>query len=101
MSSTLDANAVRHIAHLARLKTSDEEVGLLAGQLTAILDYFAQLSELDTSDTPPTAHALPVSNVFREDRVCPCLDPKQALYNAPQQQDGFFRVPKVLDRGGE
>ena len=100
MSSRLDEEAVRHIAHLARLKTSEDEVALFAGQLTAILDYFAKLSELDTSDTRPTDHALGVSNVFREDRVSPGLDSQQALYNAPQQQDGFFRVPKVLDKNG-
>ena len=96
--STLDEETVRHVAHLARLKVSDEEVARYTEQLSSILRYVEQLRELDTSDTPPTSHPLPVANVFREDRVRDCLDAADALRNAPQHQDGFFRVPKVLDQ---
>jgi aspartyl-tRNA(Asn)/glutamyl-tRNA(Gln) amidotransferase subunit C len=98
MSATLDEGAVRHVAHLARLHISDDEVARFADQLSSILDYVAQLNELDTADTPPTAHPLPVVNVFREDEVRPGLEQSVALSNAPQRQDGFFQVPKVLDQ---
>ena len=98
MSSSLDEAAVRHVAHLARLKISDEEVRLYADQLSAVLGYVDQLNELDTTDVPPTTHAVPLSNVFRDDAVRASLSPGRALSNAPQQQDDFFRVPKVLDQ---
>jgi aspartyl-tRNA(Asn)/glutamyl-tRNA(Gln) amidotransferase subunit C len=98
MSSALDEGTVRHIAHLARLTMSDEEISLFAGQLSSILDYMAQLNELDTTGIAPTAHPLPLSNVFRDDEVCPSLDPDQALHNAPERHEGFFRVPRVLDQ---
>ena len=98
MSSSLDEAAVRHVAHLARLEISDEEVRRYADQLSAVLGYVDQLNELDTTDVPPTTHAVPLSNVFRDDAVRSSLGPERALSNAPQQQDGFFRVPKVLDQ---
>ncbi|MHC4698425.1 MAG: Asp-tRNA(Asn)/Glu-tRNA(Gln) amidotransferase subunit GatC [Planctomycetota bacterium] len=100
MSSSLDEAAVRHVAHLARLEISDEEVRRYADQLSAVLGYVDQLNELDTTDVPPTTHAVPLSNVFRDDAVRASLDAECALSNAPQQQDGFFRVPKVLDQEG-
>ncbi len=98
MSSSLDEAAVRHVAHLARLEISDEEVRRYADQLSAVLGYVDQLNELDTTDVPPTTHAVPLSNVFRDDAVRASLDAERALSNAPKQQDGFFRVPKVLDQ---
>ena len=97
MKPPLDEAAVRHVAHLARLKITDEEVARYAGQLSSVLGYMEQLNELDTKDVPPTAHPLPVSNVLRADQIRESLPQGQALHNAPQQQDGFFRVPKVLD----
>ena len=100
MTSTLDEATVRHVAHLARLWITDEEVARYAAQLSTILAYVEQLNELDTSGVEPTAHALPVANVFREDEVRPPLDAAQALDNAPDRQDDFFRVPKVLDQDG-
>ncbi len=98
MSSTLSQGTVRHVAHLARLEVSDAEVALFAEQLSAVLSYVEQLAEVDTSDTPPTAHARPMSNVFREDRVRASLDPTEALHNAPRQKDSLFCVPRVLDQ---
>jgi aspartyl-tRNA(Asn)/glutamyl-tRNA(Gln) amidotransferase subunit C len=100
MSSSLDEEAVRHVAHLARLEITDEEVARYGEQLSQILRYMEHLNELDTTDIPPTAHALPVSNVFREDEVqtTSSLDPSRALKNAPDRQEDFFRVPKVLDQ---
>ena len=98
MASRLDEAAVRHVAHLARLKITDAEAALFASQLSKVLDYVAQLNKLDTKDVTPTAHALPLSNVFRDDVVRPCWTPDQALHNAPDRHEGFFRVPKVLDQ---
>ena len=98
MASTLDEAAVRHVAHLARLRITDEEVARYAAQLSTILRYVEQLNELDTTGVEPTAHALGVSNVFRDDTVRPSLDAARALSNAPDRQDDFFRVPKVLDQ---
>jgi aspartyl-tRNA(Asn)/glutamyl-tRNA(Gln) amidotransferase subunit C len=94
----IDEAQVRHIALLARLKPSDEEVQVFSGQLSAILDYVEQLNEVDTTDVPPTAHALPVSNVFRPDEPHTPLTPDAALANAPQRDGSFFAVPKVLDQ---
>ena len=101
MPSSLDEDAVRHIAHLARLKVTDEEIARYAGQLSKILGYMEQLNELDTTGIEPTAHPLPVSNVFREDVERTTLTQDEALANAPRQQDTFFSVPKVLDQGSE
>lgn len=98
MASSLDEAAVRQVARLARLKISDAEAALFASQLSKVLEYVEQLNELDTRDVPPTAHPLPVSNVFRDDVVRPSLTPEEALHNAPDRHDGFFRVPKVLDQ---
>lgn len=98
MRSVLDEAAVRHVALLARLEVSDEEVKRYAEQLSAVLGYVDQLNEVDTTNVPPTAHAHRISNVLREDAVRPSLDPDQALANAPQQQNGFFKVPKVLEQ---
>lgn len=88
---------VEHVAKLARLEVSEEEKVLFARQLSAILSYMDQLKELDTTGVEPTATVLPAANVFREDEVRPSLPREQALANAPEQVDGFFRVPKILE----
>jgi aspartyl-tRNA(Asn)/glutamyl-tRNA(Gln) amidotransferase subunit C len=90
---------VRHVAMLSRLRPSDEEVRLLGEQLSSILSYVGQLNEVETTDVPPTAHAVPVSNVFRPDTPHQPLSPDAALANAPQRDGNFFAVPKVLDQG--
>ncbi len=87
---------MRHVALLARLKPDDEEVARLADELSAILAYMGRLDELDTTDVPPTAHAVPMVNVWREDKSSASLGVEVVLANAPQSQNGFFRVPKVL-----
>ncbi|MBI1825715.1 MAG: Asp-tRNA(Asn)/Glu-tRNA(Gln) amidotransferase subunit GatC [Planctomycetes bacterium] len=94
----LDIETVRHVAHLARLRISDEEAALYAAQLSKIVAYVDQLNEVDTSNVEPTAHPLPLMNVWREDNPTPSWTPQQALQNAPQSQNNFFRVPKVLDQ---
>lgn len=98
MAGAISEEEVRHISMLARLKPSDEEVSRFSEQLSAILAYMEQLNEVDTTDVPPTAHALPVHNVFREDRPGLSLAPDQALANAPQREGNFFAVPKVLEQ---
>lgn len=98
MSARIDEQEVLHVAHLSRLKLTTEEIGRLSAELSTILDYVDQLNRLNTDGVEPTAHPLPVRNVFREDRVGESLDPQEALSNAPQREQTFFRVPKVLDQ---
>jgi len=89
---------VRHIATLARLKLSDAEVESFTRELAAILAYVDTLREVDVTCVEPTAHAVGAHNVFRDDAAQPSLGENMALANAPQRQNGFFRVPKVLDQ---
>jgi aspartyl-tRNA(Asn)/glutamyl-tRNA(Gln) amidotransferase subunit C len=88
---------VAHVAKLARLDLSEDEKGTFARQLSAILTHIDQLKEVDTTGVEPTATVLPTENVFREDEVRPSLTPEQALVNSPDQEDGFFRVPRILE----
>jgi aspartyl-tRNA(Asn)/glutamyl-tRNA(Gln) amidotransferase subunit C len=88
---------VEHVARLARLEVSEDEKTTFARQLSSILTHIDQLKELDTAGVEPTATVLPADNVFREDEVRPSLTQEQALANAPDQADGFFRVPKILE----
>lgn len=96
--SQLDDATVRHVAHLARIAITDEEVRLYGKQLSKILDYVNQLNELDTSDVPPSEHPLYASNVFRADDPHQSWSHDAALKNAPDRHGDFFRVPKVLDQ---
>lgn len=98
MPALIDNELVRHIATLSRLTLTDAEVGRYASDLSAILAYVDQLSELDTDAVEPTAHVLPVHNVLRADEVRPSPGPDAVLKNAPERHDTFFRVPKVLDQ---
>ena len=88
---------VEHVARLARLELNEEEKRRFAEQLGAILEYGAQLNELDTSGVEPTTHVLPISNVLREDEVRPSWPLDEVLRNAPDSEDGQFRVPAVLE----
>ncbi len=97
MSHPIDNELVRHLAHLARLDMSDEDVAVTARELTQIVGYIDQLSQVDTEGVEPTAHAIGIRNVLRDDTIRPSLEQNDALTNAAQQEDGFFRVPKVLD----
>ncbi|MBN1488837.1 MAG: Asp-tRNA(Asn)/Glu-tRNA(Gln) amidotransferase subunit GatC [Phycisphaerae bacterium] len=98
MAKKIDEAQVRHIAMLSRLKPSDDEVRLFSEQLSAIVEYIEKLNEVDTTDVEPTAHALPIHNVFREDVPTEPYGPDQALNNSPQRVGSFFGVPKVLDQ---
>jgi aspartyl-tRNA(Asn)/glutamyl-tRNA(Gln) amidotransferase subunit C len=87
---------VEHVAMLARLALTDDEIEQLTGELGTILDYAAEVSALDTADVPPTAHPLPLVNVLRPDEVRPGLDRDEVLAEAPAAEDGQFRVPRIL-----
>ncbi|HEV1996727.1 MAG TPA: Asp-tRNA(Asn)/Glu-tRNA(Gln) amidotransferase subunit GatC [Candidatus Dormibacteraeota bacterium] len=88
----LTVEQVRHVAELARLGLSDEEMQRLTGELSKILDYIDQLAQLDTSSLDPTAQVGGLVDVFREDEVWASLPIAAALANAPASQDGYFRV---------
>ena len=87
---------VSHVANLARLRLSPEEVEVMAKQLHDILTYVAKLNELDTEGITPTTHAISIVNAFREDEVKPSLDREKTLANGPQQDGEFFVVPRVI-----
>jgi aspartyl-tRNA(Asn)/glutamyl-tRNA(Gln) amidotransferase subunit C len=88
---------VEHVARLARLELSENEKEEFTGQLNDILAFVEKLNQLDTTNIEPTAHAIPVTNVFRPDQVVPSLDPELALANAPDRIGDFFKVPKTLE----
>lgn len=88
---------VAHVARLAMLEISEQEVVLYTEQLNAILEYADKLKELETENVVPMAHVLPLHNVFREDEELPCLSREAALANAPAEEDGMFRVPRVIE----
>jgi len=92
----LSREQVRHIAELARLALSDEELALYQEQLSAILEHFEQLRALDTEAIPPTATVLPLRNVMRADEPRPPFSREDILANAPAAEEGCFKVPAVL-----
>ena len=95
--SKLTRDKVQHIADLARLALSDDEQALYQEQLSAILEYFERLRELDTEAIPPTATVLPLHNVVRADEPGPSFPREDILTNAPDAEDGCFKVPAVLE----
>lgn len=88
---------VRHIAALARVAVSPEEVERLRVELSGILEHFQVLNDIDTSDVPPTAQTLDLHSIQRPDEVLPSLPRADALRNAPRTEDGYIRVRAVLD----
>jgi aspartyl-tRNA(Asn)/glutamyl-tRNA(Gln) amidotransferase subunit C len=97
MAKKIDQDQVRKVAKLSRLELTDAEVEEFTGQLSAILGYVEKMNELDTADVEPLAHCLPVSNVLREDSPKESLGTEKVLANAPQRDEEFFKVPKILD----
>jgi aspartyl-tRNA(Asn)/glutamyl-tRNA(Gln) amidotransferase subunit C len=93
---TIESRTIRHIADLANLELSEDEIRLLALQLNEILGYIEKLNELHIQTIEPTSHVTAVSHAFREDRVIPSLPVSEALANAPESRDGLFTVPKVI-----
>ena len=86
---------VEHVAKLARLELSEEEKQLFTKQLDDILKYVEQMSDIDTSNVEPMASAIPVTNVMRDDEVVYANTKEELMQNAPDEEDGFFRVPKI------
>ena len=97
MNERIDTKLVGRVAHLSRLELSAKELEVFSRQLSAIVDYIRKLDELDTSAVEPLAHCLPMSNVFRDDEVLPSLSAQQALANAPDRFEDFFKVPQILE----
>ncbi|MCY4062397.1 MAG: Asp-tRNA(Asn)/Glu-tRNA(Gln) amidotransferase subunit GatC [Chloroflexi bacterium] len=93
----LSAEDVRAIADLARLELSDDDVARYQRQLSAILEYFQKLEELDTSHIDPTSSVLPLTNIMRPDQAGPALSVDEAIANAPDSDGAQFRVRAVLD----
>ena len=89
---------VEHVARLARLALSGEEKEQMRTQLDRILGYIEKLNQLDTTGVEPTSHVIPMTNVFREDAVVPSLPREEALGNAPDPREGFFRVPRIIEQ---
>jgi len=94
--SEITPDLVRHLGVLARIQLSDEEVQILTGQLDAIVDNIAKVSEVATPEVVATSHPIPLENVFRPDVVQQQLTREQVLQNAPDQADGRFRVTAIL-----
>ncbi len=95
MTTNLSIDDVRHVARLARLGLDDSQLERMAGELDTIIDSIGKISELDLEGVPPTTHALEVVNVFGDDEPHESLSTEQALANAPDPEDGCFRVPRM------
>ncbi|GAA5417452.1 aspartyl/glutamyl-tRNA(Asn/Gln) amidotransferase subunit C [Paraliobacillus ryukyuensis] len=95
--SDISKEQVKHVAHLARLAITDEEVEKMTKQLGDIINYAELLNELDTDNVEPTTHVLDLKNVMRKDEPKKWIEKEDALKNAPDQQDGQFRVPSILE----
>jgi aspartyl-tRNA(Asn)/glutamyl-tRNA(Gln) amidotransferase subunit C len=96
MATPISRADAAHVARLARLDLTDDELNQFTGQLAAVLEHASDLAALDTAGVPPTAHPLELVNVLRDDEVRPCLDRAEVLAMAPAAEDGRFRVPKIL-----
>lgn len=94
---SLEIGEVRHVANLARIALDDEQLEQLREQLDRILGYAEQIGEVVTDDIPPTSHAYPLRNVWREDEPRPSLPPEVARATGPAIEDGRFRVPRIIE----
>ena len=90
---------LEHVANLARLHLSDEEKERFGRQLALILEHAARVGEVAAADVPPTSHPVPRANVYRPDEPRECLSHQEALSNAPESEDGRFRVPRIIEEG--
>lgn len=94
---SITSKDVEHVANLARLELTDAEKGKFTEQLNAILKYAEKLNGLDTESVEPTSHVLPITNVMRADERRESLPVEKVLLNAPDDEDGQFKVPAVLE----
>jgi aspartyl-tRNA(Asn)/glutamyl-tRNA(Gln) amidotransferase subunit C len=92
----LTREEVAHVAALARLELTEDELDLFTFQLAQVLDHAADVASLDLAGVSPTAHAIAVTNVLRSDEIQPCLDRDQVLAEAPSVEDHRFKVPRIL-----
>jgi len=88
---------IDHVARLARLALTDDEKAQLRSQLALILEHAAKVGEVAADDVPPTAFAIPRANVYRDDVPEPSIPQGEALANAPEQEDGRFKVPRIVE----
>ncbi|MCE3554930.1 Asp-tRNA(Asn)/Glu-tRNA(Gln) amidotransferase subunit GatC [Pseudonocardia sp. RS11V-5] len=95
-TGAISRDEVAHLARLARLAVTDDELDVFAGQLDVILGAVARVGEVAAEDIPPTSHAVPLQNVFRPDVRRPGLSQEQTLACAPAAEEGRFRVPRIL-----
>lgn len=97
MPTRISSDDVAHVARLARLSLTAEELERFTAQLGAVLDHARDVEALDTAGVPATAHPLPLANVFREDEPGACLDRAEVLAQAPAVEQDRFRVPRILE----
>jgi len=95
---TITKDEIIHVANLARLEISEASLDKFADQVDEILEYINTLNQVDTSKVQGTSHAIALTNAFREDHVKEHLENRQALFNAPEKEDGTFVVPKIVGR---
>ena len=95
--ATISRDEVAHLARLARLAVTEDELDTFAGQLDVILQAVAQVGEVAAADVPPTSQSVPLTNVLRDDVIVPCLARDDALAGAPDAAENRFRVPRILD----
>ncbi|MBO2522159.1 MAG: Asp-tRNA(Asn)/Glu-tRNA(Gln) amidotransferase subunit GatC [Clostridia bacterium] len=95
--AAIEREDVERVARLARLALTEEEKALFQEQLGAILEHVRALQEVDTEGVEPTPYAVQLTNVLRPDRARPSMPREQALANAPQEMDGYFFVPRILE----
>jgi aspartyl-tRNA(Asn)/glutamyl-tRNA(Gln) amidotransferase subunit C len=95
--AAISREEVAHLAHLARLAVTEDELDRFAGQLDVILQAVARVGEVAADDIPPTSHTVPLTNVLRDDVVTPSVDRAEALAAAPDVAEDRFRVPRILD----
>ena len=93
----IDRDTVAHVAALAHIQLGQDELDEFSVELSTVVDHIAKLSELDTDGVPPTAHAIPVDNVLRDDIVAPSWPAEAVLANAPQRVGDLFEVQAILD----
>ena len=95
--AAISRDEVAHLARLSRLAVTEQELDMFAGQLDVILQSVARVGQVAADDIPPTSHSVPLTNVYRDDVVQPSLTQAEALSGAPDQAEGRFRVPRILD----
>lgn len=96
MAQPISKQEVAHVARLARLALTEEELELYTTQLASVLQHAEDIEALDIAEVPPTAHPFPLTNVLRQDEPRPCLDREEVLAQAPEVEADRFRIPRIL-----